>query len=245
MIRPATLPRSVIALLAAALALGLGCGKKEPSQGAPTAAAGGTDDSQVVYDKLGRDRDTYVRYIPANPDNLNPIIQRDTYSQYILEYVFDPLYRYDVNNNLALAPSFALSLPAITDGGKVFTVPLRKDARWTDGHPVTAHDWVYGYEMVVNKEVDSAQKKSYYADVEYFKAIDDFTLEIRMKKPYAFYGNLLTMNSVVPKHVFGNVSPAGFNSFKYPEGHKWAGTAYSLKPLGFGAYSVERFEPQK
>jgi peptide/nickel transport system substrate-binding protein len=245
MIRPATLQRSVIAFLAAALALGLGCGKKEPSAGAQTAAAGGTDDSQIVYDKLGRAPDTYVRYFPANPDNLNPIIQRDVYSDYLLSYIFDPLYDYDTQNNYVLKPLLASALPTISEDKKTFTIPIRKDAKWHDGHPVTAHDMVFGYQMVVNPEVDSAQKKSYYADVEYFKAIDDYTLEIRMKKAYAFYANLLNMKSIVPKHLFEGVTPAQFNNFKYPAGHKLAGTAYSINPLGYGAYSVERFEPQK
>jgi peptide/nickel transport system substrate-binding protein len=241
----AMLRRSGALLLVLGLAVGAGCGKKEPSAGSQTASSGGTDDSQITYDKLGRDRDTYVRFFPANPDNLNPIIQRDVYSQYIINYLFDPLYDYDPKDNFLLKPMFASAMPSITEDHKTFTIPLRKDAKWQDGKPVTAHDVVYGYQMIVHPQVDSGQKKSYYADVEYFKAIDDHTLEIRMKKAYSFYANVLNMPCIIPKHVFGDVSPADFNSFKYPKGHMWEGVSYSMKPLGFGAYLLENFVPQK
>ena len=237
--------RSLTILIALALAVGAGCGKKDPTAGSQSASAGTTDDNQVVYDKLGRARDTYVRYLPANPDNLNPILQRDNYSTIILNYVFDPLYDYDPNDNFLLKPLLAAAMPTISEDKKTFTIPLRKDAKWHDGHPVTAHDVVFGYQMVVHPKVDSAQKKSYYAEVEHFKVIDDYTVEIRMKKAYAFYANILNMNATVPKHLFEGVTPEDFNSFKYPAGHKLAGTAYSINPLGFGAYSIEKFEPQK
>jgi len=235
-----------LAVLAAAGSLLTGCDKKNSSNAGQTASTGGAvDEASITYDKLGRDRDTFVRYLPANPDNLNPIIQRDNYSTVVINYVFDPLYDYDPKDNFLLKPLLASAMPTISEDKKSFTIPIRKDAKWHDGHPVTAHDVVFGYEMVVHPKVDSAQKKSYYADVEYFKAIDDYTVEIRMKKAYAFYSNILNMNATVPKHLFEGVSPEDFNNFKYPAGHKLAGTAYSINPLGFGAYSVERFEPQK
>jgi len=208
-------------------------------------AAWGAQDGGVVYDKLGRDRETYVRYFPANPDNLNPIIRRDVYSNYITEYVFDPLYHYDVENDFVLKPLLAEALPEISEDRKTFTIRLRKDAKWEDGVPVTADDVVFGWQMTVHPEVDSAQKKSYYADIEKFEKVDAHTLKIIWKKPYAFYANVLTADGIVPKHIFEGVTPKDFNQFKYPQGHKWAGTAYSLKPLGNGPYRVESFEPQK
>lgn len=241
----ATLRRFFTLVIVLALTIGAGCGRKEPTAGGQTASAGATDDTQVTYDKLGRDRDTFVRYFPANPDNLNPIIRRDVYSHYTIEYVFDNLYTYDNENNFVLKPLLAVALPEISEDHKTFTIRLRKTAKWHDGVPVTADDVVYGWEMVTHPQIDSAQKKSYYADVEKFEKVDDHTLRIIWKKPYAFYANVLTGDSIVPKHVFKGVSPTDFNNFKYPEGHKWAGIAYSMKPLGNGPYMIEHFEPQK
>ena len=244
MIRTAT-ARWLLVLALAAGSLLAACDKKESAGGGSTAKKGADDKSEVVYDKLGRDRDTYTRFFPANPDNLNPIIQRDNYSTLVLNYLFDPLYDYDPKDNFALKPMLASEMPKLSDDHLTFTIPLRKGVKWEDGEPVTAHDVVYGYQMVVHPQVDSGQKKSYYADVDYFKALDDYTIEIKMKKAYSFYANVLNMNAIIPKHVFGNVSAAEFNSFKYPAGHKWEGTAYSMKPLGFGAYTLESFTPQK
>src|SRR5688500_3978178 len=135
MIRSAHL-RWLLVLALAAGSLLAGCDKKDSAGGDATAKQGTDDKSGVEYGKLGRDRETYVRYFPANPDNLNPIIRRDVYSHYVIEYVFDPLYHYDNENNFVLKPVLAEALPEISEDHKTFTIRLRKEAKWQDGAPV-------------------------------------------------------------------------------------------------------------
>ncbi|MBI4565030.1 MAG: hypothetical protein HY716_10100 [Planctomycetes bacterium] len=228
----------LLGFLTVALPSAAGCDRE------PIRAASGNAD--LAYDKLNRPHDVLVRYFGANPDNLNPILGRDAYSYYVSHYLFDPLYRHDPNPPFALRPALAESLPKISDDRKTFTIRLRTNASWHDGTPVTAHDVVFGYSMAIHPDVDSAQKKAYTADVETFEAVEDHTLRIRMRRPYAFFGNLLTQICIVPKHVFESMREAKeFNTFKYPAGHPWAGVPYSLKPLGNGAYRIERFEPHR
>ena len=43
-----------------------------------------------------------------------------------------------------LVPVFAESEPTTTDG-YTWTIKLRKDAKWSDGAPIDADDWVYSW----------------------------------------------------------------------------------------------------
>ena len=160
-----------------------------------TASGGGQD---VTYDKLNRPMDTFVRYLPANPDNLNPVIMRDVYSHYTIEYLIDKLYIYDTNNNFVLKPLLAAELPQVSEDKKTFTIKIRPGCKWEDGVPVTAHDVAFTWKMVKSLEVDSGQTKSYFEDVDKYEAVDDLTFRFTMKKVYAFYANTLTMPVMVP-----------------------------------------------
>ena len=40
----------------------------------------------------------------------------------------------------------------ISDDGTVYTYHLREDAKWSDGVPVTAHDYEYGWKRLLNPD---------------------------------------------------------------------------------------------
>ena len=43
----------------------------------------------------------------------------------------------------------------ISEDGLVYTFHLRKNAKWSNGDPVTAHDFVYSYKRILNPELAS------------------------------------------------------------------------------------------
>ena len=83
----------------------------------------------------------------------------------------------------------------ISEDGTVYTFHLRQDAKWSDGEPVTAHDYEYGWKRLLNPEyaydyasfifnVVGAQE--YYngegsADDVQAVAVDDYTFEVTLK----------------------------------------------------------------
>lgn len=98
----------------------------------------------------------------------------------------------------------------ISDDGLVYTFHLR-DANWSDGQPITAGDFVYSWQRLVNPDV--ASPYSWFLDtigiknasaVESgkkdpselgIKAIDDKTLEITLDRPMAVLLSALGMQS--------------------------------------------------
>ena len=83
----------------------------------------------------------------------------------------------------------------VSDDGLVYTFHLRKDAKWSDGQPVTAADYEYGWKRLLNPEYGYSYSfflfnvvgaEEYYngqgsADEIGIKAVDDYTFEVTLK----------------------------------------------------------------
>jgi peptide/nickel transport system substrate-binding protein len=54
-----------------------------------------------------------------------------------------------------LAPSLASSLPAVSRNGRTYTFTVRKDARFSDGTPVTARSFVHAIDRILSPAMDS------------------------------------------------------------------------------------------
>lgn len=96
----------------------------------------------------------------------------------------------------------------------VWTFHLRKDAKWSNGQPVTAGDFVYSWERladpktaspyesylqyghVVNIDDIIAGKKS--PDTLGVKALDDHTLQVTLSEPVPYFVKMLSHTSLKP-----------------------------------------------
>ncbi|MBH1939915.1 ABC transporter substrate-binding protein [Mobilitalea sibirica] len=100
----------------------------------------------------------------------------------------------------------------ISEDGLVWTVYLRKDARFSDGEPVTSEDVKYTYEMAANS--GSVIDLNILDKVE---ALDEYTVEFTLKNPQStFIHSLLTLG-IVPKHFHSKnyaENPIGSGPFK-------------------------------
>ncbi len=74
--------------------------------------------------------------------------------------------------------------------GSVWTVRLMEGMKWSDGHPFTADDWVYAYEVQTDPEIKSALprwiRQSGDPIVQVAK-VDDYTVEFRYSGPFYFF----------------------------------------------------------
>jgi oligopeptide transport system substrate-binding protein len=79
----------------------------------------------------------------TEPKTLDPHLATGEPEHRIAEAVFEGLARLD-SQSLEPAPGVAAAWD-ITPDGKTYTFHLRKNARWSDGRPVTAHDFTYSW----------------------------------------------------------------------------------------------------
>ncbi|PWC09639.1 oligopeptide ABC transporter substrate-binding protein OppA [Brenneria roseae subsp. americana] len=125
---------------------------------------------------------------------------------------------------------------------KVWTFHLRKDARWSNGDPVTAQDFVYSWQRLADPKTASpyasylqyghlaniddiiAGKKT--ADTLGVKALDDHTLEVTLSEAVPYFYKLPVYPAMSP------VNKATVEKFgeKWTQPQNWVGNgAYKLK----------------
>ncbi|MHA6289252.1 peptide ABC transporter substrate-binding protein [Maricaulis sp. CAU 1757] len=104
----------------------------------------------------------------------------------------------------------------VSEDGLTWTFTLR-EALWSDGEPVTAHDFVYGWQRIVTPEtgaqyvsllfpvrgVAAASRGEITPEEIGVRAVDDRTLEIQLENPAPYLAGLLTHYTTfpVPRHV--------------------------------------------
>lgn len=121
------------------------------------------------------------------------------------------LYRLDENNEPV--PALAES-KTISEDGLTYTFHLRDDATWSNGEPVTAHDFVFSW----RKNVDPTSGAAYAYLFENIKnaadimakelpieelgvsALDDTTLEVTLETPIAYFPALMSFVSFFPQN---------------------------------------------
>ncbi len=126
-------PLATIAAIAVLVAIVLGL-----------AACGGSSSGGREGGSL---RVTYASF----PDYLDPALSFDTESYTAMYNTYLPLLTYAHANGEAgskVIPGLAKALPKISDGGKTYTLFLRKGLRYSDGTPVRASDFTFAVERM-------------------------------------------------------------------------------------------------
>jgi peptide/nickel transport system substrate-binding protein len=129
---------------------------------------------------------------------------------------------WSVDDQLNLNLEMAAELPTMENGGisedgTVITVKIRPEANWSDGVPVTAHDFVFTYNMVM-ADTNSFQTRYPYEDyIETMTALDDKTVQVKMTEPFVTWTTGF-FRDVLPKHILepvfeaeGTIDNAGWN----------------------------------
>lgn len=107
-------------------------------------------------------------------------------------------------NTLEYIPNMAESY-SISDDLLTFTFKLREDLKWSDGEPITIHDFKWTYDQMVKPENEYA-RLSQIEFVTSYEALDDFTLEVKIDEVYApALGQIASMVTPYPKHIWENL----------------------------------------
>ena len=178
--------------------------------------------------------------VGPEPQTIDPTLNSSIDGAIYINHVFEGLAARDTNN--IVSPAVAESWE-ISDDYLTYTFHIRTNALWSDGKPVTAHDFIYSWSRVVDpltaanysyqmeplknaKAITAGEMPMSELGV---KAIDDKTLEVTLEAPTPYFLELMAYAVYYPLRkdiVEGNAD-------------KW-----SLKPetyIGNGPYKlVER-----
>ncbi len=145
--------------------------------------------------------------------SLDPQIVEDVSGSAIIRDLFEGLLNEDADGNLI--PGVAESWEA-SDDKMTYTFNLRDNAKWSNGDPVTAGDFVYAWRRAADPE--TASPYSWYMDLMSIenvadvlsgdkepialgvRAIDDLTLEVKLTTPLSYFPQMVTHATTFPTH---------------------------------------------
>lgn len=170
-------------LLAATLVTSMGCRSADTGARYP-----GTEGDQRITVNL-----------PGSPPELNSMLSTDAVSGDILRMCMSGLFKLDAAD--VPQPDLAEKWE-VDDSGRVYTLHLRGDAKWSDGTPVTAADFVFAWTWAMDPANASPLAFLLYENIENgaafyegtadaaslgVKAPDERTLQVTLQQavPYA------------------------------------------------------------
>ncbi len=164
----------------------------------------------VTGEALAEDQTYIYRELDEFP-SFDPQLIESVSESAVARDLFEGLYNQTAEGKLT--PGVALSVD-LDDSKTVYTFHLRKNAKWSNGDPVTAHDFVFAWQRLVDPKL-----ASYYSSYMELmsvknaaaiikgekppsslgvKAIDDFTFQAELSQPLPYFTIMLTHASTMP-----------------------------------------------
>lgn len=153
--------------------------------------------------------DALIYNLGEDPETIDPTLNTSSGAGSIIDNAFEGLMRLDENEKAI--PGVAESVDESADG-LVYTFHLREDAKWSDGQGVTAKDFEYSWVRALTKETaaEYAYQLFYIKNGQKFnegkatrdelgiKVIDDYTLEVTLEAPTAYFKELTAFTTYMP-----------------------------------------------
>jgi oligopeptide transport system substrate-binding protein len=152
-----------------------------------------------------------LRYIGQPFQTLDYADTTSAHDHLFITHLFSGLLQ--TSPNLDVLPDIAASWQ-ISDDGLTYTFFLRDDVVWSDGQPVTAHDFEFAWRRVLDRR-RSSPNTGLLADLRGatnflagesarlgIRALDNWTLQINLERPAAYFLHLLShFGFPLPRHV--------------------------------------------
>jgi peptide/nickel transport system substrate-binding protein len=141
----------------------------------------------------------------ADARTMQPLLARDPASAaFVANHYNAPLMRRDPTT-LEWDPTDGTAAGVVlSDGGRSITYTLREGLRWSDGTPLTASDYRFTYQSMIDPGIDHPYR-AVYANVASVEAPDDRTLTWTLREAFCPAVDYTVINPI-PRHVFEGVS---------------------------------------
>jgi oligopeptide transport system substrate-binding protein len=192
----------------------------------------------------GGGSDTFTLAEVADIADMNSVTTTDLYSARLLNNINEGLYRLDANDKPH--PAMAKSVD-ISDDTLTYTFILRDGIKWSNGDPVTAQDFEYGWMTLLNPDTAAEYAYLLYSFIKGaaaynsgdgsaedvgIEALDNKTLKVTLNGPYPFWLGLAgSHQTYLPVN----------QKFYEQQGKDYAQSADSL--LYNGPYIMTEFNP--
>ncbi|ATF15129.1 peptide ABC transporter substrate-binding protein [Brevibacillus brevis X23] len=238
--------KSMFAVMSSLAVMGLalaGCGggqpAAKPAEQASQSGQSSTQPAPVTTSKEPAKAQVLRWNLHSEPPTGDPGLAEDTTSAAIVKAVFDGLTRIGPSGKPEEAVAEKIE---VSSDMKTYTFKLR-DSKWSNGEPVTAHDFEYAwkraldpktasnyaYQLYYIKNAEKANKGTGSLEDVGVKALDDKTLQVELTNPTPFFLELTAFQTYFP-----------VNKKVVETDEKWSGEAKTH--VGNGPFKMESWE---
>lgn len=192
---------SLLGVAALVVSLLLGCGRESAER------SGGSRDGDSVVIALDPGSEPEAGFDPA-------------YGWGAGEHVHEPLIQSTLtvtNTDLTIGYDLATGY-SVSEDGLTWQVTIRRDAKFTDGEPLTAGDVAFTYNTV--KETSSVND---FTMLDHAEAADDATVIFHMTRPFSIWPYTMAEVGILPEHAYDSAT-------------------YGTEPVGSGRYILKQWD---
>lgn len=153
-------------------------------------------------------------------ENLNPIFAKTGAEKSAAKLLFSSLYRYDSTGNIKTDLADGVK---VNDKETEYTVKLKKNLKWSDGHDLTINDVIFTLKLLANPEVGA--EISGWRSIKFEKVSED-SVKFILPASYSPFVHALTF-PIVPEHALKDVKPSNLRE------HDFSKAPISSGPFAF------------
>ena len=147
------------------------------------------------------DGGTYIEATVGDVGSMNPLFATTESEKVLSRLMFETLSTIDYSGH----PSIGLASSITPDEtGKIWTVKLRDNLKWSDGEPITNEDVLFTVELIKNPKVDSIYDTN-FANVK-VSVNENSEIVFTLPAPYADFMSALNF-PILPQHALAESSP--------------------------------------
>lgn len=178
-----------------------------------------------------------VVQIHVDPPSLNHIVDSDlTASRIVDNRIYESLVSVDPYDhpNYRIVPGLAERWE-ISSEQRVYSFWLRHGVTWHDGVPFTARDVVATFDKIQDPTTKAMHVRAYTADIESYRALDDYRVEFRFKRPYFMVmDGIFAEIGIQPAHRIERLSGVQYNEA--------ASNPLNRHPIGTGPFRFDSWQ---
>ncbi len=170
------------------------------------------------------DGGTYIEATMGRVNSLNPLFATTESEKVLSKLMFASLSTIDYSGHVGLGLAASI-VP--DDTGKVWTVTLKDNLKWSDGEPITLDDVLYTVNLTKDNTVNTSYSSN-FAGVTVERHGD--ALLFALPSAYADFDSTLNM-PILPSHILKDVSPSQLLEH-----------SFSSNPITSGAFSFNAMQ---
>lgn len=165
----------------------------------------GKEEKKVIQEEPGRQDGILDICIASEPDSIDPALNTSLDGGTMIQHMFEGLIKWenDGNGNAVLKPGQADKWE-VSDDKLTYTFHIRDGAKWSDGKPVTANDFLYSWNRLVDPNTGADYEymldmvDGYDAKKLNISAPDEKTFVVKLHTPTPYFEEICAFAATYP-----------------------------------------------